>query len=231
MFLVGRAIPDYITSLPRNVLDTPFGQMLKPQLDQAIRGVTQAPVPASNIPSSNGVVRPKSSITQEAMTGGNVKFAGVVHKPTKMYHLSELLALAKNTCAVIFFTSATCPPCKLVYPAYDELAASAGDKAVLIKVDLSEAHEIGAKYQVRATPTFWTFLKGEKENEWVGASETQLRSNVNLLIQMANPPHPHTQLRLPTLQKLHKQPVTYAKGKRPSKPAKIELCIRGDAGD
>jgi hypothetical protein len=44
MFLVGKNIPDHITTLPQTVLNTPFGQMLKPQLDQALRGVTQAPV-------------------------------------------------------------------------------------------------------------------------------------------------------------------------------------------
>ena len=213
MFLVGKGIPDHITSLPQTVLNTPFGQMLKPQLDQAMRGVTQAPVPQSNISSRDGPrpVMSNGSLTDGAAVNAKECVPGVVYKPTKIRQLDDLLASAKETCAVIFFTSATCPPCKLVYPAYDELAAAAGKKAVLIKVDLSEAYEIGAKYQVRVTPTFWTFLKGEKENEWKGANESQLRGNVNLLIQMAHPVHPHTLLRLPTLQRPHKQPVTYAK--------------------
>ncbi|KAF1989945.1 DUF862-domain-containing protein, partial [Aulographum hederae CBS 113979] len=50
MFLVGKEIPDRITSLPQTVLNTPFGQMLKPQLDNAMRSITQAPVPAQNVP-------------------------------------------------------------------------------------------------------------------------------------------------------------------------------------
>lgn len=135
----------------------------------------------------------------------------MVYKPTRLRQLDELLASAKDTCAVIFFTSATCPPCKIVYPAYDELAAEAGNKAVLVKVDLSEAYEIGAKYQIRATPTFVTFLRGVKENEWSGANESQLRGNVNLLMEMAHPAHPHTLLSLPTLRRPHKTPVTYSK--------------------
>ncbi|KAK5117732.1 hypothetical protein LTR85_008707 [Meristemomyces frigidus] len=53
MFLVGKGIPDHITSLPKRVLDTPFGQMLKPQIDASMRSVTQAPVPAQNVPSSS----------------------------------------------------------------------------------------------------------------------------------------------------------------------------------
>lgn len=207
MFLVGKNIPERITSLPQTVLNTPFGQMLKPQLDNAMRGITQAPVPASSIPRSNG------SYSHLQMNGTKEKahVPGVVYKPMRVKQLEELLASAKESCAVIFFTSATCPPCKIVYPAYDELAADAGNKAVLIKVDLSEAYEIGAKYQVRATPTFMSFLKGEKENEWVGANESQLRGNVKLLIQMAHPAHPHTLLRLSILQRPHKSPVTYTK--------------------
>ena len=208
MFLVGKGIPSHITSLPQTILNTPFGQMLKPQLDNAMRGVIQAPMPAQSMP--------RQHVTIGIGRNGHVpkdpeEVPGIVYHPTKLKQLEELLTSAKESCAVIFFTSATCPPCKLVYPAYDELAASAGSKAVLIKVDLSEAHEIGSRYQVRVTPTFISFLKGEKENEWQGANESQLRGNVNLLIQMAHPPHPHTQLRVPTLQRPYKTSVTYPK--------------------
>ena len=217
MFLVGKGIPDHITSLPQTVLNTPFGQMLKPQLDSAMRGITQAPVPQNNVPRTTS--RPQSipnALSSRPQTSKSIpqkkeEVLGVVYKPTRLKQLDDLLASAKDSCAVIFFTSATCPPCKIVYPAYDELAAEAGSKAVLIKVDLADAYEIGAKYQVRVTPTFMSFIKGEKESEWSGANEAQLRGNVRLLIQMAHPPHPHTLLRLPTLQRLHKTPVTYTK--------------------
>ncbi|KAF6238375.1 hypothetical protein HO173_003655 [Letharia columbiana] len=217
MFLIGKGIPDHITSLPQTVLNTPFGQMLKPQLDNAMRGITQAPVPPNSVP--RAATQPQSipnGLSSRPQTGMSIsqkkeEVPGVVYKPTRLKQLDELLASAQDSCAVVFFTSATCPPCKIVYPAYDELAAEAGNKAVLIKVDLTDAYEIGARYQVRATPTFMTFIKGEKESEWSGANEAQLRGNVRLLIQMAHPPHPHTLLRLPTLQRLHKSPVTYTK--------------------
>jgi thiol-disulfide isomerase/thioredoxin len=216
MFLVGKGIPDHITSLPQTVLNTPFGQMMKPRLDAAMRGITQAPVPPTNVPRSGVHSQSMSNgFPSSAITNGNAfqekkHTSGVVYKPTKVKQLDELLELARNSCAVIFFTSATCPPCKIVYPAYDELAAEAGHKAVLIKVDLSEAYEIGTKYQVRVTPTFMSFLKGEKENEWSGANESQLRGNVNLLLQMAHPAHPHTLLRMPILRRAHKA-VTYSR--------------------
>lgn len=219
MFLVGKAIPEHITSLPQTVLNTPFGQMLKPQLDSAMRGITQAPVPPNAIPqprtnpgaATNGTHSSSRAVNSHAAGTQNGAPLGVVRNVTKTQELDALLAEASKSCAVIFFTSATCPPCKIVYPAYDELAAEAGSKAVLIKVDLSAAYDISARYQVRATPTFMTFLHGEKENEWSGANEGKLRGNVRMLIQMAYPPHPHTNLRSATFQRPHRKPVTYTK--------------------
>ncbi|KAL8960375.1 MAG: hypothetical protein Q9183_005476, partial [Haloplaca sp. 2 TL-2023] len=191
MFLIGKGIPDHITSLPQTVLNTPFGQMLKPQLDSAMRGITQAPVAPAAVPqqyqqnrNSNGTPATNSaqagSSNFDGVNGASATAfpPGQVHIATTSKKLDALLASAKNSCAVIFFTSAPCPPCKLLYSPYDELAAELSDKAVLIKVDLSSAYEIGSKYQVRATPTFISFLHGEKENEWVGANESQLRGNI-----------------------------------------------------
>ncbi|MCJ1296721.1 hypothetical protein MMC34_008288 [Xylographa carneopallida] len=219
MFLVGKGIPDHITSLPQTVLNTPFGQMLKPQLDQAMRGVTQAPVPKSSIPppnfakatsSTNGSTTNTSSYINGDGTKSNGFSTGIVHNVTRLKELDVLLKSAESTCAVIFFTSATCPPCKICYPAYEDLAIEAGSKAVLIKIDLSQAFEIGSKYKVRATPTFMTFLHGEKTDEWSGANPAKLLGNVRMLVQMAHPPHPHSNLHLPTLQRPHRA-VIYAK--------------------
>ena len=219
MFLVGKGIPEHITSLPRTVLNTPFGQMLKPQLDSAMREITQASVPLAAMPqpqanfaaAANGTHNTPRPVTPHPAGMQNGAPLGVVRNVTRVQELDALLAEASKTCAVIFFTSATCPPCKIAYPVYDELAAEAGSKATLIKVDISAAYEIGARYQVRATPTFVTFLHGEKENQWSGADGGKLRGNVRMLIQMAHPPHPHTNLRLPTLQRAHHKPVTYMK--------------------
>ena len=172
-----------------------------------MRGITQASVPSMNDPLA-------APLPHSGPTANNVstpQMGGKVYKPTQLKQLKELLLKANDKCAVIFFTSSTCPPCKLVYPAYDELAAATAGKAIFIKVDLSDAHEIGARYQIRVTPTFWSFLRGKKENEWTGANESQLRGNVNLLVQMANPSHPHTLLNLNHLQRPHQQFATYNK--------------------
>lgn len=212
MFLVGTGIPDRITSLPRTVLNTPFGQMLKQDLERSIRGIAQAP--HANVQSTTYISRrdlPASSLfPNENRSLSGSRPVDAVHNVTKLCDLEDLLNAAKNSCAVIFFTSASCPPCKTVYPAYDELAIEFNGKATLIKVDISHAYEIASKYQVRVTPTFMTFLQGEKENVWSGANESQIRSNVRMLVQMAHVSHPHTTLRLPTLQRPHEKPIMYS---------------------
>ncbi|PLB44249.1 thioredoxin [Aspergillus steynii IBT 23096] len=203
MFLLGKSIPEHIRNLPKTFLDTPFGQMMKPQIEMALRGTVQGSGENSQ-PYLNGSAA-AAQPTPSAPSHGTVRVA------SNLPQLEEQLAAASQSCAIVFFTSATCPPCKMLYPAYDELAQEAGDQAALIKVDVSTARDVGMKYSIRATPTFMTFLKGSKLDQWSGANPSQLRGNVRLLIQMAHPAHPHRQLHLPSLQRPITKFVLYQK--------------------
>lgn len=222
MFLVGKDIPENIRTLPQKFLETPIGQMLRGQIDQSMRTMTQAPdadMPMTNrklplsgpaAPVSNDLSK-LSFATNSNRTKGASRHMGKVNNVTTVQEIESLLDSAKKSCAVIFFTSATCGPCKILYTAYDELAAEAGPRAVFIKVDLNQAFTVRSKFQVRATPTFITFLNGNKENQWRGANEAVLKGNVRLLIQMAWPVHPHRSLRLPTFQRKITEPVLFKK--------------------
>ncbi|KAJ5098266.1 hypothetical protein N7532_005267 [Penicillium argentinense] len=216
MFLVGRSIPEHIRNLPRTFLDTPFGQMMKPQIEQALRGITQGSGPGTVPGSSVQPSPPPPSISGPSSAASWPSTAphqapATVRNVSSLSQLEGELAAASTSCAVIFFTSATCPPCKMVYPTYDELAEVAGDRARLIKVDISTAYDVSMKYGVRATPTFMTFLKGQKLDEWSGANPGQLSGNVRMLLEMAHPAHPHRQLRLPSLQRSISNLVMYKK--------------------
>ncbi|KAL2800631.1 PUL domain-containing protein [Aspergillus keveii] len=197
MFLLGKSIPEHIRNLPQTFLNTPFGQMLKPQIEGALRGVTQAPGTRLTQPTA---VRPAVQLPWNK-----------VHIVTSLSELDARMSSASKSCAVIFFTSATCPPCKKMYPLYDELAEEAGPKAVLIKVDVSVARDVGMRYSVRSTPTFMTFLRGQKLDQWSGADAGKLRGNVRLLVDMAHPTHPHRQLHLPSFQRTLTNYVMYKK--------------------
>lgn len=284
-FLVGKGIPDHITGLPEAVLSTPLGPIIKAQLDQSMRSITQAAVPPEKNPTiqaeraaqhqhKNGapvqiVGQPqangnqaKSTIAQakakpQSATPSSASSAqanqaaaaeakkhpkklevrhgaqndgkataqpsdppkkqpkklerrmfGTVQNVTQSALLESLLSPAKDLCAVIFFTSSTCAPCKVAYPTYDTLAAE-HPKVPFIKVDINQAHEIAMKHSIRVTPTFMTFLRGQKDNEWTGASPAQLRSNVEMLVQQIG--HPHTLLKVPTLQFGSLKAITYSK--------------------
>lgn len=174
--------------------------------------MTQAPLPPSSAPAAQ-IVRSTSTDMVNGDSHANPKMEnkgpGLVRNVTEMHELNSLLASASQKCAVIFFTSSTCPPCKLMYPLYDELAAEAGTRAIFIKIDIRNAYEIAQNFRIAATPTFITFLYGRKENNWVGADESQLRGNVNLLMQMVR--HPHMNLHLPILMGTPSLPLTYEK--------------------
>lgn len=233
-FLVGKGIPEHITSLPRTVLETPFGQMLRPQIDAAMRPITQAPTPQPVAPlrqhptarsTQNGNAQ-AASITG---TGGALEAStGRVNNITAIRDVDRLLDLAKDRSAIIFFTSSTCAPCKLVYQPYDDLAAESGVKCVFIKIDLNHAdRSINVRFpHVRATPTFITFLKGEKRDEWSGADPRQLRSNVEMLLNAAFPPHPHLEKSTPYLLRQSQRPITFAK----IPPLEKLVAKMGDAG-
>ncbi|KAJ5479513.1 hypothetical protein N7530_005022 [Penicillium desertorum] len=199
MFLVGKSIPEHIINLPRTFLETPFGQMMKPQIERALKGVTQGtgtgPAPGPSVQPTTARAVPPAP--QPVAPPG----VGTVRMVSNLSQLQTELSSASHSCAVIFFTSSTCPPCKAVYPTYDELAAEAGERGILIKVDIGVARDVGMKYSVRSTPTFMTFLKGQKLDEWSGATPAKLVGNVRMLLEMAHPAHPHRQLRLPSLQR------------------------------
>lgn len=189
---------------------------MKPQIENALRGVTQGT-------GTPGVPHPPSAPARAPAPAAPVPTAaalprGTVQMANNVQQLDTYLNTASQTGkgAVIFFTSATCPPCKILYPTYDELAEEAEYHAVLVKVDISVALDVGMKYRVRATPTFITFLRGEKVDEWSGANPGMLRGNVRLLMQMVQQEqlanaHPHRRLDLPTLQKKIENYVLYKK--------------------
>lgn len=197
-FLLGKGIPDHILHMPQAVLDSPMGRMLLPQLTQNVNATRQS---GSILGIQGSAEAPPAANGHD----GGVRIVG------SLGELDSLLETARASCAVVFFTSATCPPCKALYPVYDQLASEVGNKACLIKVDVGQTQDVGSRYSISTTPTFITFLKGERENTWSGANQAQLRGNIELLVQMAWPTHPHSQLNLPSFRKPPTEPVTYAK--------------------
>jgi len=93
----------------------------------------------------------------------------------------KILGDAGDKLVVIDFSASWCGPCKMIAPAYDELAES-GDYpgAIFLKIDVDELPEISEKYQVMAMPTFLFVKRAKVIDRFSGASIDRLR---NLLQQ------------------------------------------------
>lgn len=66
---------------------------------------------------------------------------------------------------IAFFTSQTCPPCRMVEPVFEELARSKASPSVaFVKIDMSVGmgQQVGHSHAVHATPTFQFYLNGKK---------------------------------------------------------------------
>ena len=82
-----------------------------------------------------------------------------------------------------------CGPCVAISPFLEELAAKYPE-VTFIKVDVDEASEIAAERGIEAMPTFHYYKNGQKVDELVGASKTELESKITkhkVVIPMKNP--------------------------------------------
>ncbi|KAK5630794.1 hypothetical protein RRF57_006509 [Xylaria bambusicola] len=200
-FMLGKGIPEHIANMPQAVLDSPFGRMLQPQLEQMVQ---------QRKAQQGGLLGIQNN--QHQVNGSASSPSTAVVEVPNLRALNAALERATNKSAIIFFTSATCPPCKALYPLYNELAAEYGEKVALIKVDISRASDVAQQYIVTATPTFMSFVHGKQQEHWAGADAARLRGTVKLLASMAAGfSHPHRLLHLPRLSNPDSKPVLFTK--------------------
>ncbi|KAI8951329.1 PUL domain-containing protein [Xylaria longipes] len=200
-FMVGKGIPEHIANMPQAVLDSPFGRMLQPQLAQMVE---------QRKAQHGGLLGIQNG--QQQANGAVASSSTSVVEVSNLQALNTALQSAASKSAIVFFTSATCPPCKALYPLYNELASENGKDVAFIKVDISRASDVAQRYTVSATPTFITFVHGKQQESWAGADAARLRGTVKLLVEMAaGPSHPHRLLHLPHLSNPDSKAVLFTK--------------------
>ncbi len=77
--------------------------------------------------------------------------------------------LKSHQAAVAFFTSQTCPPCKMIEPVFERLAEEKGPHGgrngagfAKVDIDVGMGRNLASEWGIRATPTFMFFLGGKK---------------------------------------------------------------------
>ncbi len=79
-----------------------------------------------------------------------------------------------------------CGPCKQLSPILERLAAEAGGRWVLAKVDVDAEQQIGAAFQVQSIPSVFAVIKGQPVPLFQGAlPEAQIRQYLDELLRVA----------------------------------------------
>jgi thioredoxin len=62
-----------------------------------------------------------------------------------------------------------CGPCRMIAPILDELAAEAGGRYQIVKLNVDENPQTSAQFQIRSIPTMLIFKHGKVVDQIVGA--------------------------------------------------------------
>ena len=63
--------------------------------------------------------------------------------------------------AVVDFSAEWCGPCKRLIPLIEEIAGEYKDRIYLCQIDIDEADEVAARYQITTIPSILFFKNGE----------------------------------------------------------------------
>ncbi len=80
----------------------------------------------------------------------------------KIIKNNDLNVAVNDDFAVIDFSAAWCPPCKLLAPVFHELAAENDGKASFYSVDVDENRKLADQFSIYSVPTL-VILKNGKE--------------------------------------------------------------------
>ncbi|KZT73971.1 DUF862-domain-containing protein [Daedalea quercina L-15889] len=152
--------------------------------------------------------------TQPQTSSSTSTVSAPVHICTNPSSFHSLLR--SHRAVIAMFTSATCGPCRMIEPVFEDLAWSkthgvGKDRVAFVKIDMGVGlgSQVASEFSVRVTPTFLFLLDEQKTYEFKGADSSELRSQTDLLLFQAFPPHPHTKLSFPAVEALSSEPILF----------------------
>jgi len=169
------------TDLPTDFLSTPFGAALRPTIDAMYRRPGPSPPPAVPTPAAAVNASPNPELaasilqavaSQAQQTNGYRSQPGTESLTSPIHIITNSASfnnfLKTHRAAVAFFTSETCPPCKMIEPVLERLSEEKGlidrrDGAGFAKIDIDGVGSgLASEWNIRATPTFLFFLDGKR---------------------------------------------------------------------
>ncbi|GMN46030.1 hypothetical protein TIFTF001_015222 [Ficus carica] len=79
--------------------------------------------------------------------------------------------------AVLYFTATWCGPCRVISPLFSSLAGKY-PKVVFLKVDIDEARDVAARWNISSVPTFFYIRNGKELDKVVGADKNALERKI-----------------------------------------------------
>jgi thioredoxin 1 len=89
----------------------------------------------------------------------------------------ERRVLGAQTPVLLDFGADWCPPCKVMIPVLEELAAAYENRALVAKLDVDANPQTAAYYQVRNLPTLLILKNGQVVERIVGAVPKNVLAN------------------------------------------------------
>ena len=166
------------TDLPSDFLSTPLGAALRPTIDAMFRRPVEGQAPAAaRLPDSQlgaSLISDQAQARTPAATSTTSHPLATSSSITSSMHVITNPAsfdsfLRSHRATVAFFTSQTCPPCRMIEPVFERLSKQKsshhGRQGVVcakVDIDVGLGRRLAAQWDIRATPTFYFFLDGDK---------------------------------------------------------------------
>jgi thioredoxin 1 len=99
----------------------------------------------------------------------NVESTSTVIKVTDETFQELVLSSSLGKAVLVDFWAQWCPPCHMLSPVLDEIAAELSDKLIVAKVNVDENQVTAQRYGILAMPTLSLFRNGEIISQVVGA--------------------------------------------------------------
>nr|GMD32509.1 TPR repeat-containing thioredoxin TDX [Ipomoea batatas] len=79
--------------------------------------------------------------------------------------------------AILYFTATWCGPCRYMSPLYTSLAGKY-PRVVFLKVDIDEARDVAARWNISSVPTFFFIKNGSEVDKVIGADKNSLEEKI-----------------------------------------------------